>query len=186
MSLGLQSPAGIDRYRATDVVVACLHQLVGLESAGESQVFVADQFDPGEAVVHLGDVDVARCHAGHGHRRLGRSNRRRERCQVLLVLVHDTIHPEPDAAHPHWPVGVAIHDILRREDHRRSAVALRRAVIQAERLDDDRRVERLLDGDLVPELRFRVLQRVEVVLHRHHCHVFFGGGRLMQVTFVCS
>ena len=93
----------------------------------------------------------------------------------------DPVHAQPDAAHPDRPVGVAVDDILGGQDDRGGAVALRGAVVEPEWIDHHRGGQRLLDGDLVTQLGFRVLQCVEVVLHRHHGHVFLGRRRLVQV-----
>ena len=93
-----------------------------------------------------------------------------------LVLVHHAIHAQPHATHPHRTVGVPIHDLFGRQDHRGRSVALRGAVVEPEGLDHDGGGQRLLDGDLVPQLRLGILQRVEVILHRHHRHVLLGRG----------
>jgi hypothetical protein len=155
-------------------VLAALDELVGLEAVGEAEIFVADQLDAGEAVMDLGDVDVTRRHAGHRHGRLRGADGRRKRRHVGLVLVHDPVHAQPDPAYPDRAIRVAVHDVFRRKDDRGGAVALRGAVIEPERVDHHRCSQRLLDGNLVTQLRFRVGHRVEVVLHRHHRHVFFG------------
>src|ERR1700678_993256 len=50
MPLGLQTPARVDRHRSSDVMLAALDQLVGLEPLDEAEVLVTDQLDSGEAV----------------------------------------------------------------------------------------------------------------------------------------
>ena len=163
-------------------MLATLHQLVGLEPVGETQVLIADQLDAGEAVVDLGDVDLARGHPGHLHRRFGCAHRRRKGRHVGLVLVHHPVHAQAHTAHPHRTIGVTVHDLLGCQNHRGGAVALRSAVVEPERIHHHRRGQCLLDGDLIAQLGFRVLQRVEVVLHRDHRHVFLGRRRLVQIS----
>src|SRR5271163_2958876 len=78
VTLGFQSAAGVDRNRTSHIVFPALDDLVRLEPVRESEIFVADQLDAGEAIVHLGDVDVTWGQPGHRHRRLGGLHRRRE------------------------------------------------------------------------------------------------------------
>ena len=113
---------------------------------------------------------------------LRRLHRRRERRHVRLVLVHHPVEPEADPPYPHRPVGVAVDDLLTHEQQRGGAVALGRAVVEAERFDDDRRVQHVLDRDLEAQLRLRVADAVMVVLHRDHREVLARRRRLVEVA----
>ena len=90
--------------------VAQLDERGSAEPVAEPEVLVVDELDAGEAVVHLGDVDVSGSDARHRVRLLRRFHRRREGRHVGLVLVHHAVEAEADAAHPHRPVGVAVDD----------------------------------------------------------------------------
>ena len=183
MPFGFQTAAWIDRDATTDVGLAVLDHLGCAELLAEAEVLVVDQFDASEAVVHLGDIDLNRADTRHRIGRLGCLHRGWERRHVWLVLVHHAVDPESDTTHPHRLVGVLVSDVFGDEDHRCSTVTLRSAVVEAERVDDHRSVEDLLDRDLEPHLCFRVGDAVLVVLDGNHSHVLAGGSRrLVQIA----
>src|ERR1700687_5822310 len=94
MALGLEPPAGVYRQRTADTCHFSLDKLVAPESLGKAQIFIADQFDSREEIVHFGDVDVGGCHACPGKNLLGCTGRRRKRCHVWLVLMRHRVEPE--------------------------------------------------------------------------------------------
>ena len=145
MALGLQPAARVHGEPPAHRGLPRLDERGTAEAVAEPEVLVVDELDTGEAVVHLGDVDVGRSDARHRVRLPRGLHRRRERRHVGLVLVHHAVESEPDAPYPHRPVGVAVDDLLADQQQRGGAVALGRAVVEAERLDDGRRVQDVLD-----------------------------------------
>ena len=168
MPLRLQAAARVHGQAPAHRGLPRLDQCRTAESIAEPEVLVVDELDAREAVVHFGDIDVGRSDAGHRVRLLRRLHRRWEGRHVGLVLVHHAIEPEADAPYPHRPVGVAVDDLFAHQQQRGGAVALGRAVVEAERFDHGRRVEHVLNGDLVAQLRLRIAHTVVVVLDRHH------------------
>src|SRR5690606_36764852 len=147
MALGLEAAAGVDRLPAAHVVVAGLDESVAFEAWGEAQILVGDQLDAGEAVVHLGAIDVRRAQARHRIRLPGRLDGAWEGGHVALVLVHDAVDAEAEAPYPGRTVGISGNQFLGREDDAGRAVGLGRTVLEAEGLGHHRGVERLLHGD---------------------------------------
>ncbi len=182
VTFGFQAAARVHRQVATHAGDLGLHQFVGTEPFGETEVLVADQLHTGEVIVHLGDVHVRRCHTGHRECLLGGADGGGEGRHIRLVLVHNRIQAESDSPDPHRPVGEAVHHVLGCEYQRGGAVALRRAVVHTERGDHGRRGECLLHGDLKTQARLGVVDTMAVVLHRHHGHVLTGGWRFMQIS----
>ncbi|MCY1404817.1 hypothetical protein D9M71_200390 [compost metagenome] len=64
MALGEQTAGRVGDNLATVGVVAVENELLGAADRAEAQGFVGQQFIVGEAVVHLGDADVARVDTG--------------------------------------------------------------------------------------------------------------------------
>src|SRR5690349_2937076 len=54
---GLEAAARVDRNRSADIVLACLDDLVCLETIRKPEILITDELDTGEAVMDLGDVD---------------------------------------------------------------------------------------------------------------------------------
>jgi len=54
MAFGLKSPAGVYRQGTADTCHFSLDKLVGPESLGKAEIFIADQFNSREEIVNFG------------------------------------------------------------------------------------------------------------------------------------
>src|SRR5262245_24755645 len=162
----LEAPARVDREAAVERRLALLLEPPTLTFLAEPQVLDVRDLGPGEAVVHLGEVDVAWRDASHRVRLLRRRLRRTE-AQVVEGRVEvwtSARHREARALHQHRGVLETLRQVGAADDGRRRAVGGGTAVEEAERPGDDRRLQHLLLGHLHPEMRLRVLGAVPVIL----------------------
>src|SRR5262249_57125351 len=79
-----EAASRIDHDVATVIAAPSLHEGSGLALLAEGQLLVGDQLGDGEAVVDLGDVDIAGGNPGHP---VGRFSRALECGPVSLILV---------------------------------------------------------------------------------------------------
>ena len=182
MSLREEATAGVDGDASGQRRVAFEARPPAVTLVEEAEVFDVEDLGDGEAVVHLGAVDVARTDPGHGVRAL--------RCHpcdldlgeaVLLVQVWMIgCHTEP--GHVNRLVGELTGSLRSDEQDGGGAVGLRAAVEQMQRMAHGRRLQHVVDRDLVLEVRVRIARAVVVVLHRDRCEHLACGAELVHVA----
>src|SRR5436309_3668591 len=166
---GLETAVGVDRQLAVERERAAADVLLGRALLAEAEVLVGEQFGQGEAVVHLGDVDLLPRIRDPGLRVrlpggvLGRLSAQEVEVRVLLRVGRER---DRDGAHEDEVVAMPLRQLAPGEDRRRGTVGLRGAVVEAEGPRDHARAERFLDGDLALQHRLRRERAVVVVLHR--------------------
>ena len=98
------------------------------------------------------------------------------------IVLRVGLERDGDGLHQHVVVAEALGQLALGEDGDRGAVGLRAAVVEAERPRDDRRVERLLDGDLLLQHRLRRQRAVVMVLHGDLGEVLAAGAVGLEVA----
>src|SRR5438876_6204583 len=142
----LGDAGGAERVTASDQPAARVHDHVAavvaaprsderarLALAAEAELLARNELRDREAVVYLGEVDLARRDAGHPVRGLRRTP---ERGPLGVVLVErgelEAVQRLARPSDPDRLVGQPARPLLAREDHRRGAVGDRRAHEQAQ------------------------------------------------------
>ena len=165
MALRDQPARGVDRDAPADRGFAALDQFAAPAELGEAHHLGLVDLAEGGRVVDLGDVDVLRADAGPGVGLLRRNMGQAGFVEPPVFAAGQFAGPDADGAVLH-PSRLAAQEILRTDQHRRSAVADRRAHGPGQRPAHRPVVQHVLDRKLEAVLRLLVLRAVAVVLGR--------------------
>ena len=102
MALRFQAAAGVHWPLAPQRRAPCKRVRPALSLFHEPQVFGGDDLGDGEAVVQLGELDLARRHAGHPVRLFARAPNGRKSHNVRLLVQRYVIRALRDPQHPNW------------------------------------------------------------------------------------
>src|SRR6266550_4069573 len=170
-----EAASRIDHDVATVIAASGRHERSGLALLAEAQLLVGDQLGDGEAVVDLGDVDIAGPDPGHP---VGRFSRALERGPVSVILVErgelETVERLPRATNEDRLVGDRACPFLAGQDHGGGTVGDRRAHEQPQRARDHPRAEHLIERGALAEVGVGVPGRVIVVLDADEAELFLG------------
>src|SRR5207247_217377 len=185
----LEPAARIHRDVALERRAALLDQLPALALLAEAQVLDVRYLGPGEAVVHLGEVEVPRRDPGRRGRR-ARGGLRGAEAEVVeggIEVGTAGRDGEARALDQHRRLLEALGQVGAADDRRGRPVGRGAAVEQTERPGDDRRLQHLLLGHLDAQVRLFVARPVAMVLDRdlgerlapeaEGVHVAVGGER---------
>jgi hypothetical protein len=184
-----ETAARVDRDVTAEGGAPFVNELAALALGAEAEVFDVGELGPGEAVVHLGEVDVLRRDAGHRVCLPGRllGGAEAEVVEGRVEVRAPGGDRQSEALHQHRPIGEAVRQVGPADDRGGGAVGGRAAVEETERRGDHRRAQHLVLGDLHAQVRLGVARAVVVVLHRdlgerlaadaEGVHVAVGGQR---------
>src|SRR2546427_5746432 len=189
MPEGLEPAARVHREVALERRAALLDELPALALLAEAQVLDVRYLGPGEAVVHLGEVEVPRRDPGR-RIRLARGGLGRAEAEVVeggIEVGTAGRDGETRAFDQHWRPPEALGQVGAADDRRGGAVGRGAAVEEAERPGDDWRLQDLLLAHLHAQVRLLVARPVAMVLDRdlgerlapeaEGVHVAVGGER---------
>ena len=94
----------------------------------EPEVFDVEDFGDGEAVVHFGEVDVARTDSGHRVRALRGFDGGLQADEARLLVQIRMVGGDAEPRDEHRPVRELVRAVGRREEHGGGAVGLRATV----------------------------------------------------------